>query len=93
MPSAKSKPKQKQPSIRNSLERAHQSFESIRSFDNQRVISELKQFIRNSSEKNNFHCDSVCSIQVMNQGELARTGHKASALSIMNKQVSSRMNH
>lgn len=42
--------------------------------ENQRVISELKQFIKNSSEKNPFATDSVCSLQV---SELARGGNKS----------------
>jgi hypothetical protein len=61
-------------SQRQSIERNYQSCESIKSMENQRVISELKQFIKNSSEKNPFATDSVCSLQV---SELARGGNKS----------------
>ena len=40
-----------------------ESMKSFRSVD-QRVISELKQFIRNSSDTNLKACDSICSIHV-----------------------------
>ena len=49
------------------------------------MISELKQFIRNSSEKNPFPNESVCSLQV---SELAKGAKKSSKISLLNKQMS-----
>jgi hypothetical protein len=69
-----------QEQVRESLEKVQKSCESVKSFksiENTRVITELKQFLRKSSDKNPMHCDSSVSIQISTNQEVVRSIQKA----------------